>query len=150
MVDTNAEMSLDEVLSSIKKMVMDDEPPVLDLTDMVTQDGTVVKVEKSSDSEGKNPDMSSFLRLIQEGADNVPSDESGNGEPLAHKQKTSVAFENLPPNNQNRQDLLRKNETLADLIRGMIRPLVQKWINDNLPAIASKIVEAEVRRLLQK
>ncbi|MDR3187275.1 MAG: DUF2497 domain-containing protein [Holosporaceae bacterium] len=145
MADTNAEMSLDEVLSSIKKMIMDDEPPVLDLTDMVTQDGSVVKVKKS-DYNGKNSDMSSFLHLIQEGADGVASDGSDSGEMKASSAASRASGSKSP----NRQDLFGKNDTLADLIRGMIQPLLQKWISENLPAIASKVVEAEVRRLLRK
>ncbi|MDR2268498.1 MAG: hypothetical protein LBD81_03570, partial [Holosporaceae bacterium] len=65
------EMSLDEVLSSIKKMVMDEEPPVLELTDVISKDGSITKLTKDNIApitslDSKNPDMSSFLRLIQE------------------------------------------------------------------------------------
>ncbi|MDR2068178.1 MAG: DUF2497 domain-containing protein [Holosporaceae bacterium] len=148
MTDAKAEMSLDEVLSSIKKMVMDDEPPVLDLTDMVAQDGTVVKVKKC-DQEEKNPDMSSFLRLIQEDAEDVPQDVSDNGESPLRKLKTSVMASGISEQkSQNRQDHFEKDKAFADLIKEMIQPLLQKWINENLPAIASKVVEAEMRRLL--
>ena len=62
MVDKNSEMSLDEVLMSIKKMVVAEEPPVLDLTDMVKPDGSIEKI-RTPDSGGS--DMGTFLKLVQ-------------------------------------------------------------------------------------
>jgi hypothetical protein len=87
MSERKTEMSLDEVLSSIKKMVMDEEPPVLELTDVISKDGSINKVNKDSvapikSADSKNPDMSSFLRLIQENADHMPeSTPNGSIEP---------------------------------------------------------------------
>jgi cell pole-organizing protein PopZ len=72
------EASLDEVLSSIKDMVTGPEPPVLDLTDMIAEDGSVIKLEKNKVKSINNPDMKSFLRLIQENADVAFSDSQKN------------------------------------------------------------------------
>lgn len=66
MAENQTEMSLDEVLSSIRQMVVDKEPPVLELTDMISPDGTIVKVKNGQkDSKSKN-ELRDFLRLAQE------------------------------------------------------------------------------------
>ncbi len=66
MAENQTEMSLDEVLSSIKQMVVDKDPPVLELTDMISSDGTIVKIKHGQkDPKGKS-ELKDFLRLAQE------------------------------------------------------------------------------------
>ena len=69
MTEKPAEMSLDEMLSSIKQMVIDKEPPVLELTDMISPDGTIVKVKRGQGDFKIKNEMRDFLRLAQEESD---------------------------------------------------------------------------------
>lgn len=70
---------MDEVLSSIKDMITGTEPPVLELTDMIAEDGSIVKIEKNKTKSITNPDMKSFLRLIQENTDVTFADPKKDG-----------------------------------------------------------------------
>ena len=39
------------------------------------------------------------------------------------------------------------DRTLEDVVRELLRPLLQQWLDDNLPAIVQQTVEAEVDRI---
>lgn len=39
------------------------------------------------------------------------------------------------------------DRTLEDLVREMLRPMLQQWLDDNLPGIVQQAVEAEVDRI---
>lgn len=40
-----------------------------------------------------------------------------------------------------------EGRTLEDVVRDMLRPLLQQWLDDNLPNIVQQAVEAEVARI---
>lgn len=40
-----------------------------------------------------------------------------------------------------------EGRTLEDVVRELLRPLLQQWLDDNLPAIVQQSVEAEVERI---
>jgi cell pole-organizing protein PopZ len=145
MEDNNAEMSLDEVLSSIKKMVVDEEPPVLELTDMISNDGSIVKIQKNA-KDCKNKDMGSFLKLIQENQDSTQHN-------TKKEDNTLEDIENLNKSRQNQKNtqfLSEKHDVIYELIKEILPPILQKWINDNLPKIVSNIVETEVKNFLYR
>lgn len=156
MENKTSEMSLDEVLSSIKKMVIDEEPPVLELTEMVSDDGSIVSIKKKNNdakSENKSNDMSSFLKLIQEDVSEAAQEmaempaaamNSSHIEQTAECGKTSVdaKIEETPRH-------LPEN-VLHELIREAITPLLKDWLDKNLPSVINKIVESEVKNFLYK
>ena len=39
------------------------------------------------------------------------------------------------------------DRTLEDVVRELLRPLLQQWLDDNLPGIVQQAVEAEVERI---
>jgi hypothetical protein len=41
----------------------------------------------------------------------------------------------------------RSDRTLEDVVRELLRPLLQQWLDDNLPGIVQQSVEAEVERI---
>jgi hypothetical protein len=41
----------------------------------------------------------------------------------------------------------RSDRTLEDVVRELLRPLLQQWLDDNLPVIVQQAVEAEVERI---
>jgi hypothetical protein len=41
----------------------------------------------------------------------------------------------------------RGDRTLEDVVRELLRPLLQQWLDENLPAIVQQSVEAEVERI---
>ena len=40
-----------------------------------------------------------------------------------------------------------EGRTLEDVVREMLRPMLQQWLDDNLPAIVQQAVETEVERI---
>ena len=151
-----SEMSLDEVLSSIKKMVIDEEPPVLELTDMVSDDGSIVSIKKKNETENKkNNDMSSFLKLIQEDAPHMEKEIKNVSaskieptiEPIADE--IPILKQEKPTLSSNNNNLQQEN-VMHELIIEAITPLLKKWIDQNLPSVMEKIVEAEVKKFLYK
>jgi cell pole-organizing protein PopZ len=158
MVDKNSEMSLDDVLSSIKKMVIDNEPPVLDLTDVVKPDGSVVKI-KQNDPEGA--DIGSFLKLAQENADLVLENKYKKEEFIAQQLKeapiVSVGVSSCPITSNTKQKSSdfaessdKKSEAIMELIKEIMIPLINKWMDDNLPNIAKKVVEEKFREVFRR
>jgi cell pole-organizing protein PopZ len=133
MTEKNSEMSLDEVLSSIKKMVIDVEPPVLDLTDMVSDDGSITKIKKTSVG---NKDMGAFLRLIQKNSD--CSDKTHNNN---NSSKQSNCNCEINP---------KEESVLSEMIKNAMTPILRKWVDDNLPEMVKEIVEKEIKNFLYK
>jgi cell pole-organizing protein PopZ len=41
----------------------------------------------------------------------------------------------------------RSDRTLEDVVRELLRPLLQQWLDSNLPDIVQQAVEAEVERI---
>jgi cell pole-organizing protein PopZ len=41
----------------------------------------------------------------------------------------------------------KSDRTLEDVVRELLRPLLQQWLDDNLPAIVQRAVETEVERI---
>jgi cell pole-organizing protein PopZ len=39
------------------------------------------------------------------------------------------------------------DRTLEDVVRELLRPMLQQWLDDNLPAIVQQAVETEVDRI---
>lgn len=127
MKENSSEMSLDEVLSSIKKMVIDSEPPVLELTDMVAENGDIVKVKSSVDS--SSSDMGSFLKLIQANTDSP--------EPVLDSPKTII-------------DEKPVSQAKSEFLKEIASSLIQKWIDENLPNIVKDVAESEIKKILSQ
>ncbi|MDR2766617.1 MAG: DUF2497 domain-containing protein [Holosporaceae bacterium] len=206
MADNSEEMSLEDVLAAIRRMVIDKEPPVLDLTDVVDADGRVVKSVPQKPSDTKS-DFGSFLRLIQEGVDATGNNSAGATEkaeknlemqpeekraeekraeekrtdervtvslnvaaeipPVPESaQETSQPAENrTPPPAENRTHPPAEpqvldaqtspkspdgNETLTALIRELLTPMVEKWLDQHLSDLVSRTVEAEVKKTMAR
>lgn len=151
MENKTSEMSLDEVLSSIKKMVIDEEPPVLELTEMVSDDGSIVSIKKKHNndlkSENKSSDMSSFLKLIQEDVSEAAQEVAEMPAAAATQQSERKPTINLK--SEEKSHHLPEN-VLHELIREALTPLLKDWLEKNLPSVINKIVETEVKNFLYR
>lgn len=153
----SSEMSLDDVLSSIKKMVVDEEPPVLELTEMVSEDGSIVSLKKkpSDSTEKKGNDMSAFLKLIQqEGAQDSVGGEDSSQEKPSKKPKDRETKVCSTSNDSIRlagnTAAPRDSTVFQELILEEAKPLIKDWINNNLAQIVKDIVQKEVHDFLNK
>ncbi|MDR3179790.1 MAG: DUF2497 domain-containing protein [Holosporaceae bacterium] len=151
MDENKSEMSLDEVLSSIKKMVMDEGPPVLELTDMISNDGSIVKIKKDGVPENKNPDMGSFLKLIQENTDSVSPKEPPKR--ILNERISQTICSDVPAYKEQKKEPLpysRSESTITEMIKSIMTPLIQRWLNENLQILVKNAVESEIKKLFEK
>jgi cell pole-organizing protein PopZ len=45
------------------------------------------------------------------------------------------------------QTVVNNSQTLDDLVREMLRPILKVWLDDNLPGIVERLVRAEIERI---
>ena len=179
MAENQTEMSLDEVLSSIKQMVVDKDPPVLELTDMISSDGTIVKVKNGQKDPKSKNELRDFLRLAQENG----KDSSLFKDPSLTKQRTAdeksrsefcagsssargsslgcelgsesgpVSSEMKLPRHATCGNPMASGEaeiTVNDIIREIAAPLIRDWLEKNLPSLAREVVTEEIRKMLKQ
>jgi hypothetical protein len=52
--------------------------------------------------------------------------------------------------NQISDDLLGKDISLEDIVKNLLKPELQKWLNENLPNIVKQAVEKEIKKIIPK
>lgn len=148
MAEQQAEMSLDEVLSSIKQMVIDKDPPVLELTDMISSDGTIVKVKNGlnegdqSISQDRN-DLRDFLRTAQE---------KGKETEIIKKSLLVPELSNLKKEAKEPVSETDKKACIAveEIIREVSAPIIKEWLDKNLVNIVKDVVSVEIRKIINQ
>lgn len=151
------EMSLDEVLSSIKKMVVDTEPPVLDLTDMVAEDGSIVKVGENGETTAEEG-MGTFLQLAHDDADNERQEEEKHQKAEQDEQpkkapEKAVSEKKLEEDCQISEKIgavPNKNDVMVEIFREISAPEVKKRLDAKLPGIISEAVRPAIDQWLDK
>ncbi|MDR0677997.1 MAG: DUF2497 domain-containing protein [Holosporaceae bacterium] len=151
MIDKDSEMSLDDVLSSIKKMIINDEPPVLELTDVVKPDGSIVKIETTN---SKNSSIGSFLKLVQESTSFCEENEHLKEKYISQQlQKAPVIATDVlscPVSSQDKKldeskkaddSNKDKREAISNTLKEIIDPMVDKWLEENLASLVNKKIE---------
>lgn len=142
------EPSMEEILSSIKRIISEEDVPgprrghgstdveVLELTDAVSEPQTIaapepasfepVSVEKQVASTTV-PDRDSLISA---------STAAATRQALAALDKVTIRPENPASDN-----------SLESLVRELLRPLLREWLDANLPRIVQATVDREVARL---
>lgn len=173
MAENQTEMSLDEVLSSIKQMVVDKDPPVLELTDVISSDGTIVKVKNGQKDPKSQGELRDFLRLAQENGKDPSLFENSSSE----KQRTacnrskaedrvesssirgfsadceSDSSEKRLPKHTACEDLTASANaeiTVNEIVREVAAPLIKDWLSKNLPNLVREVVTEEIRKMLKQ
>ena len=146
MAEKQTEMSLDEMLSSIKQMVIDKDPPVLELTDMISPDGTIIKVGNGQSACSVTNEMRDFLRLAQEETDTSLS----KGLALnTVSTDTSETTEKRPTSSETKENPSKKiGITVSDVVREIAAPIIGQWLEKNLRDVVKEIVTAEVQKMI--
>lgn len=138
----NSEMSQGDILDSIRKMVETDKnTSVLELTNLINEDGSISKVSKDKISKKKSQketDVGDFLRLMRD-----------NESISAVEADKSEFFEDSKMTDDNDLDNGRMVMT-GDYIHRIVQKTVKDYLDANLPAIAKKIIEHEVVSMLRK
>ncbi|MCC8371599.1 MAG: DUF2497 domain-containing protein [Rickettsia endosymbiont of Pseudomimeciton antennatum] len=138
----NQDMSIEEILKSIKGMIDNRSEPqsndddILELTNIV---GGEVAWYEEDKLEEDNVHSQLAEELLQE---SLISDKSAaeTTKIFQHFSKTAREI-NMNASNS-------KGKTLEELVVEMIRPQLSQWLDKNLPLLVKQLVEKEIQKLL--
>ena len=157
--DEGDNQSMEEILQSIKRIIaeeedgsepmkqaaiMTEEKPyvsgsdVLELTEAVQADGTVVDLRKSAASSGRTSEIPAFDALLSQETASATSAALRN---LADRATPKASIMTSP------SPAFRSGNTVEDLVIETLRPMLKDWLDANLQHIVERVVEREVRRL---
>jgi uncharacterized protein len=137
MAESRNEPSMDEILSSIKRLIADDDRirPAAKRT---------VKAAPSED------DQEAILELTEAAADEEAEDvllDDSKAQSLRH---SFSALQTLSEPGVAPQ-IVRSGETsLEGLARDLLRPMLKEWLDTNLPPIVEAMVDREITRITKK
>jgi cell pole-organizing protein PopZ len=169
------EPSMEEIIASISRIITEDQKPnqpvtpatteasdILELTEVVNEDGSVRRVAPISESptppsaassaapkpesepDATGADLGDHARLETTRARILSSATSG---------AAAAAFARLGalPRERHRESELRLGEgdkTLEDIVRELLQPLLQTWLDEHLPGIVERLVREEIARVV--
>jgi cell pole-organizing protein PopZ len=171
------DQSMEEILQSIRRIIAEegddssvasppvDEKPIkpkgseiLELTDMVKDDGSVENVAtKEIAPMASSPSSADVLMDIDRAISNPPQKDAGEG--LLSQESALAAAAALrpvmevpsrPSAPQPRLDspAFRNGNTVEDLVMEALRPMLKDWLDTNLKGIVERLVEKEIKRIV--
>jgi uncharacterized protein len=178
------EPSMEEILASIRKIIADDDPSktggdVLELTQMVQEDGSVVDM-KAAEASSPPPPLTAAapppppepvkaatppsplpLPPLQAAApppppmpaaDMLVSQPAANAAASALSSLAStVEIERLSSVPPMTQTFIGNGaRTLEEMAVGLMKPMLKEWLDTNLPPIVDRLVQKEIERITKK
>jgi hypothetical protein len=152
-----AEPSMEEILASIRRILAEDErsagplprrartAEILDLTEAIGDDGTVRHIEPAA----PRPDAPPTPPLPDGRVEPSVALRAGGGEPLVSASASdavATSFARLAGLPREAERLSERQ--LDEIVREMLRPLLQAWLDEHLPGIVERLVQAEIARLV--
>ncbi len=167
--------SMEEILQSIKRIIEDDTETdatpaagnVLELTDMISEEGDIKKVAPAKAAPAAPEDKQSAIdemfssapaapvaAVPSQAVPSYPADNNGlmsdqavaaaavAFKPIVESTMKDYSIPHIPSPN------LRSGNTVEDLLLEALRPMLKDWLDENLPVIVQKIVEKEVKRIV--
>jgi cell pole-organizing protein PopZ len=142
---------------------------ILELTEVVDEDGSVRRVTPPADNPNApsaapaaavDPSVATATARSEAG----PSDPEAGSEPKpelgrdrilssATSEAAAAAFARLGslPRERRREGELplgSADRTLEDMVRNMLRPMLQTWLDEHLPGIVERLVREEIARVV--
>jgi len=162
-----ADPSMEEILASIRKIISDEVPPpvvetppaepasepeedILELTQMVQEDGSVVDLNTSKEPEPMPPPppppppppvMSETL---------VSEPAASSAASALTSLASTVEIERLAASPVTATTLGNGGRTLEDMVIELMRPLLKEWLDANLPATVDRLVQKEIERISKR
>ncbi|MGB0572191.1 MAG: DUF2497 domain-containing protein [Alphaproteobacteria bacterium] len=167
MSDTSAdqqEPSMEEILASIRRIISEEGDGEVDAVEAVSDD-TTEEVEKMPENDNDD-DILELTDVIEDGEvpepepdpepepepepveeilvaeDKIVSDEVEEVSAAAMSGLTAVLAANAVVGDG--------NQTLEQLVKDVLRPVLKQWLDDNLPGIVDRIVQEEVERIAKR
>ncbi len=137
------------------------EDEILELTEVVTDDGSVKKVEEAPEEVAEEmtspePEPPVADPEPMRMAEPEPSDDSNRLVSDAAAAASLAALSQLNKLNKPKAEkrmsdipLGEGQRTIEDMVREMLRPLLKEWLDSNLPELVERVVQDEVQRLVR-
>jgi uncharacterized protein len=148
MADSRSELSMDEILSSIKKIIADE--------DRVKPVAPKKAPKPAAETQEQMPESDEILELtvaVEPAFDALDAPETdvlldhNKARSLRHSFSTlqTLAEPGVAP------QIVRSGETsLEGLTRELLRPMLKDWLDSHLPGIVDAMVEREIARITKK
>ncbi|WP_375290663.1 DUF2497 domain-containing protein [Qipengyuania sp.] len=141
------EPSVEEILESIKKVIA---------RESAAASPEVEPASREEADEILELDEDAMIALADEEGTQGRFAEEETARPLTAEEKSSAIAENFAalamlakPGRE--PQIVRSGETsLEGLVREMLRPMLAKWLDDNLPPMVEDLVKAEIARIAGK
>lgn len=142
MAGRQSEPSIDEILSSIRKVIAEDDS---------IRTAPMKAPQKNVSAKNINEDI---LELTAE--DSSVNNNNSSVEPLVNQETAQGLRQGLstlaalsepsaPP------QFVRSGETsMEGLVSDMLRPMMKEWLDQNLPTLVESMVEREIQRITKK
>ncbi len=139
MAEGRSEPSMDEILSSIKRIIADDDRAPA---------GAVKKAPPAKLEPRATEEILELTRSFDEAPNaEVELLDDNKAQSLRHSFSTlqTLAEPGTPP------QIVRSGETsLEGMARDLLRPMLKEWLDSNLPALVETMVEREIARITKK
>ena len=175
-VNAGAEPSMEEILASIRRIIADENEPeapaeetpdsaeedVLELTQVVTDDGAVEEIkEPEPEPEPAPAPADDFDPVPVAAAEPEPAPEPKvEEEVLLSDDAASSAASSLSDLAKTVEVELKSvgsasplgngGRTLEDMVVELMKPLLKTWLDENLPSIVDRTVQKEVERIARR
>ncbi|MBV9970500.1 MAG: DUF2497 domain-containing protein [Xanthobacteraceae bacterium] len=158
-----SEPSMEEIIASISRIITEDKKAneaapvapaenteILELTEAVNEDGSVRRlVPQAENPSAKTPGTQAV-------PEPTPAPGGTGRERIlssATSEATAAAFAQLGSFSRERRregdlPLGGADRTLEDIVRDLLRPLLQAWLDEHLPSIVERLVREEIARVV--
>ncbi|MEO0062222.1 MAG: hypothetical protein RLZZ08_782 [Pseudomonadota bacterium] len=144
------EPSVEEILESIKKVIARDNRDAMQAERRHRETAGVAAPSASSiDDDGDDDGVLDLSEAAE--MSTAPGDDGLTNEAAARAMRGSlaalamIAEPGVPP------QIVRSGETsLEELTRELLKPMLARWLDDNLPPIVERLVTAEIARIAGK
>jgi hypothetical protein len=161
------EPSMEEIIASISRIIAEDQRPnepvppgsgdsdILELTEAINEDGSLRRVAPAA-----IVDPPTAVLPIEQGASHAEAETEPKLDvgrerivSAATSGAAAAAFAQLgalPRERRREGELLLggAERTLEDIVRDMLRPLLQTWLDERLPGIVERLVREEIARVV--
>ena len=149
----DGEPSVEEILQSIKKVIARDNRESASVERRHRESAGVVETFDPDQAERDDHvlDLAAEAELIEDEPRERPADEPLTTEQAAGAMRESLAALKMLAEPGAQPRLVRSGETsLEGLVREMLRPMLAQWLEQHLPAIVDRLVQAEIARIAGK
>ncbi|MFY9287009.1 MAG: DUF2497 domain-containing protein [Alphaproteobacteria bacterium] len=166
----NAEPSMEEILASIRKIISDDpaaapaegadaaaNPDVIELTQMVQDDGSVVNVtppaQPAEEPVMAAPEPAPVTATPAKPAaapELVSAPTAATAASSLSALASTVQIERLASAPATSTFIGNGTRTLEDMVLELMRPLLKEWLDQNLPGTVDRLVQKEIERISRK